>query len=341
MDGLRLAYINYIKLIRGIMNYLSHAMLVVSSICLFSPQSFAVSDHKRMLEVSEDAFTARDLIVQLDAGSSEDEENCKPVKESCCAENPNLYDTTGLLDGLVSSPKGTTYENSNKRQRTQEADKDQADLVAQYCISQQSLDLFLSVDEGELTEEGAENAWKEVQEQLDLCDNDLLVNSEELDSFQCWPYFEKKQDLFVHILENKEELNIDLDTLLNDTEKKQFKCDFNGCNYGGSNNKWSFKKHQLIHTGEKPFECNMKDCNYSTKYKHDLKRHQLIHTGEKFFVCNVNDCKFSASHKSNLKRHQMIHRGEKAFVCNVNDCKYSTNYKQDLNRHQLTHTIKN
>ncbi len=252
------------------MNYLSHAILVISSICLLSSQSFAVSDHKRMLEVSEDAFTARDLIIQFDTVSSE-------------------YD-----------------ENSNKRQRTQEADKDHADLVAQYCISQQSLDLFLSVDEGELTEEGAENAWKEVQEQLDLCDNDLLVNTEELDSSQCWPYLEEQQDLVVHILENKEELNIDLDTLLNDTEKKRFKCDFKGCKYS-TTHKGHFKQHQMMHTGEKPFVCNVKDCNYSTNHKGHFKVHQMIHTREKPFVCNVKNCEYSTNHKSNFKRHQLAH----------------------------------
>ncbi len=286
------------------MNYLSHAILVISSICLLSSQSFAVSDHKRMLEVSEDAFTAKDLIIQFDTVSSEYEEN------------------------------------SNKRRRTQEADKDQADLVARYCILQQSLDTFLPADEGELTEEDVEKALKELQEQVDLCGHDFFVNKEELDSSQCLPSSEKQQNLVVHTLENKEELNIDLNHPLTDTGKKQFKCDFDDCDYT-SNNKYLFKQHQMIHRGEKPFVCNVKDCKYSTNLKGNLMKHQMTHTGEKPFVCNVKDCKYSTNQRCYLTRHQMTHTGEKPFFCNVKDCKYSTRQRYHLTRHQRTHTRRN
>ncbi|QIV94482.1 C2H2-type zinc finger protein [Allofrancisella frigidaquae] len=119
--------------------------------------------------------------------------------------------------------------------------------------------------------------------------------------------------------------------------KKQYKCDFPGCNHEAIHS-GNLKEHQQIHTGEKPYVCDSEGCNKRFARANILKTHIRTHTGEKPYVCDFKHCDKKFITKGTLNRHKRTHTGEKPYVCDLEDCDKKFITKLELETHKKRHT---
>ena len=83
-----------------------------------------------------------------------------------------------------------------------------------------------------------------------------------------------------------------------------FTCSYPNCNKIFPS-KFSWRRHQNLHTGNKPFKCP--NCIKSFSLAQGLKEHLYSHTKEKPYICQINGCIKSFRHPSELSRHKRIH----------------------------------
>ncbi|QIV95997.1 superfamily II DNA or RNA helicase [Allofrancisella inopinata] len=130
--------------------------------------------------------------------------------------------------------------------------------------------------------------------------------------------------------------SVSLSSQLQTYTKKQYKCDFPGCNYKTTFSA-SLKTHQLRHTGEKSFKCDFEDCDKKFLTEVELKTHQLRHTGGKPFKCDFEDCDKKFLTEVELKTHQLRHTGGKSFKCDFEDCDKKFFTEVELKIHKQRH----
>ena len=140
--------------------------------------------------------------------------------------------------------------------------------------------------------------------------------------------------------QQKEENTLKHMSILNEKNKKLFKCNF--CEYK-SIRKSCLKTHlMLIHNvGDiKWYSCN--HCNYKTKVKASLSKHEMLkhNTRNKpiiWYHCSKLGCKYKARQKSHIKEHERnVHDiGENILwhICKQPNCSYKTKHKGSFNRH--------
>ena len=142
------------------------------------------------------------------------------------------------------------------------------------------------------------------------------------------------------LAQQKEENTLKHISILNEKNKKLFKCNF--CEYK-SIRKGSLKTHlMLIHNvGDiKWYSCN--HCNYRTKVKASLTKHEMLkhNTGNKpiiWYHCSKLGCKYKARQKSHIKEHERnVHDIGKDIlwhICKQPNCSYKTKHKGSFDRH--------
>ncbi|KAG5179219.1 hypothetical protein JKP88DRAFT_247636 [Tribonema minus] len=146
------------------------------------------------------------------------------------------------------------------------------------------------------------------------------------------------------------------------TDKKPFKCDFEGCDYecqtsgslkdnhthtGEKPHKCDFEScdskcnlvtHKRTHTGEKPFECDFEGCGYTCARSGTFVTHKRIHTGEKPYKCDFEGCGYTCARSGTLVTHKRIHTGEKPLKCDFQGCEYASAQATSLASHKRTHS---
>ncbi|XP_078127015.1 uncharacterized protein LOC144531017 [Sander vitreus] len=113
------------------------------------------------------------------------------------------------------------------------------------------------------------------------------------------------------------------------SHKKPYACPDCGKTF---KNKYYFKIHKRIHSGDSPFLCS--ECGKSCVTADSLKKHELTHTGEKNFHCD--QCGRAFSQSSHLNVHLKTHTGERPYLCSI--CGKSYSKASHLKVHLRVHT---
>jgi len=69
--------------------------------------------------------------------------------------------------------------------------------------------------------------------------------------------------------------------------------------------KFSWNRHQTIHSNYKPFMC--RNCGKKFGLAQSLREHSYIHTKQRPYTCGVDECKKAFRHPSELSLHRRTH----------------------------------
>ena len=96
-----------------------------------------------------------------------------------------------------------------------------------------------------------------------------------------------------------------------------YTCDYENCDWNGSDNQAAYIAHMASHSGKKPFQC--KTCPKSFTTKQSLEKHEKGHGTFTRIKCIYENCKRTFKDMCYLNDHLRNDHGGEPYYCSVCD----------------------